>query len=74
MSFGLLEHFTDIATPICEQMRVLKPGGLFFADIVTERFSVDTFARLPGMARNVINAIKHGKFKGIASGLQNRFF
>jgi ubiquinone/menaquinone biosynthesis C-methylase UbiE len=74
MSFGLLEHFTDIATPICEQMRVLKPGGLFFADIVTERFSVDTFARLPGMAKNMINAIMHGKFKGIGQACKIDFF
>jgi ubiquinone/menaquinone biosynthesis C-methylase UbiE len=62
MSFGLLEHFTDIAKPISEQLRVLKPGGLFFADIVTRRFSVDTFARLPGMAKKAIKAFAHGKF------------
>jgi ubiquinone/menaquinone biosynthesis C-methylase UbiE len=74
MSFGLLEHFTDIASPICEQMRVLKPGGMFFADIVTERFSVDTFARLPGTAKNVINAVKHGKFKEIRQAFKIDFF
>lgn len=74
MSFGLLEHFTDIAAPICEQMRVLRPGGLFFADIVTERFSVDTFARLPGIAKNMVNAIKQGTFTGIRQAVTLEFF
>jgi ubiquinone/menaquinone biosynthesis C-methylase UbiE len=74
MSFGLLEHFTDIEKPVGEQLRVLKPGGLFFADIVTERFSVDTFARLPGMARKVITALAHGDFFGIGQAGKIGFF
>ncbi len=74
MSFGLLEHFTDIAKPICEQLRVLKPGGFFFADIVTKRFSVDTFARLPGMAKKVINAIANGKFTELGQAFKMDFF
>lgn len=43
-SFGLLEHFTDPGPVIREMVRVLKPGGLFFADIVPHRFSVQTLA------------------------------
>ena len=74
MSFGLLEHFTDIAKPICEQLRVLKHGGFFFADIVTKRFSVDTFARLPGMAKKVINAIPNGKFTELGQSFKMDFF
>lgn len=49
MSFGLLEHFEDVDVVIHEMMRVIKPGGMFFADIVTERFSVQTLG-------NVFNA------------------
>jgi hypothetical protein len=41
---------------------------------VTDRFSVDTFARLPGMAKNVINSIMHGKFKGICRAGKIDFF
>lgn len=41
-SFGLLEHFVDVETVIAEMVRVIRPGGMFFADIVPERFSVQT--------------------------------
>jgi ubiquinone/menaquinone biosynthesis C-methylase UbiE len=37
VSIGLLEHFEDIKTPIHEQHRVLRPGGLFLGYIVPER-------------------------------------
>lgn len=43
MSFGLLEHFEDIRTPIYEMVRILKPNGLFLADVITKRISVQTF-------------------------------
>ena len=39
-SFGLLEHFADVEKVIAEMARVIRPGGMFFADIVPERFSV----------------------------------
>ena len=42
MSFGLVEHFEEVQPLIDEMVRVLKPGGLFFADIVPKRFSVQT--------------------------------
>lgn len=41
-SFGLLEHFEDVDRVIAEMVRVIRPGGLFFADIVPRRFSVQT--------------------------------
>lgn len=41
-SFGLLEHFADVEQVIAEMARVIRPGGMFFADIVPERFSVQT--------------------------------
>ena len=36
-SIGLLEHFDDIAAPIREQLRVLKPGGTLFLYVVPEK-------------------------------------
>lgn len=45
-SFGLLEHFGDVDRVIAEMVRVIRPGGFFFADIVTRRFSVQTLGTL----------------------------
>lgn len=41
-SFGLLEHFANPQQVVDEMVRVAKKGGLVFADIVPERFSVQT--------------------------------
>ncbi|URK17345.1 class I SAM-dependent methyltransferase [Thalassospira sp. GO-4] len=35
-SIGLLEHFDNIAAPLAEQVRVLKPGGTLFVYVVPE--------------------------------------
>jgi SAM-dependent methyltransferase len=74
MSFGLLEHFSDIESPIREQMRVLKPGGIFFADIVTGRFSVDTFSRIPQIAGKMVRAVMGGKFSELRDAGKAEFF
>jgi len=42
MSHGLMEHFKHPKVSFGEQMRVLKPGGILFADIVPARLSVQT--------------------------------
>ena len=45
VSIGLLEHFADITRPVCEQLRVLKSGGVLLGYVVPERpFSVQTLA------------------------------
>jgi SAM-dependent methyltransferase len=67
MSFGLLEHFSVIEKPIAEQLRVLRPGGLFLADIVTARFSVDAIGRLPGMARQAARSLVRGDLRSLAT-------
>lgn len=36
VSIGLLEHFENIRRPIAEQIRILRPGGLFLGYIVPE--------------------------------------
>jgi len=42
MSHGLLEHLEDVETPLLEMARVLKKGGLLYADIAPHRLSVQT--------------------------------
>jgi ubiquinone/menaquinone biosynthesis C-methylase UbiE len=38
-SGGLIEHFRDVRPVFREMVRVLRPGGLFTADIIPKRFS-----------------------------------
>jgi len=40
ISGGLLEHFRDPTRVVEEMVRVLKPGGVFYADIVPRKFSI----------------------------------
>jgi len=40
-SYGLLEHFGDLTPVVREMVRVLGPGGVFFADIAPRKFSLD---------------------------------
>lgn len=74
MSFGLLEHFSDIEQPIAEQLRVLRPGGVFLADIVIERFSVDTIGRFPAHVRKAARALLRGDLHGVATASDAGFY
>ena len=40
MNFGVMEHFQNIEPPYAEMIRVLKPGGVFHSEIVTDRLSL----------------------------------
>jgi len=40
LSTGLLEHFADPSTIVAEMTRVLRPGGLFYSDIVPKKFAL----------------------------------
>lgn len=65
ISSGLLEHFGDIHSPIREMLRVLKPGGLFVADIITNKFSVQVLADIEGFYARFMKRLFRLKFKGI---------
>jgi len=47
LSCGLLEHFENPFIPIKEMVRVLRPGGLFYADVCPQKFKlIDVFSFL----------------------------
>src|SRR5688572_4098236 len=52
LSGGLLEHFRDPAPVIRELARVLRPGGLFYADIVPRKVSLYRWAERARMAKD----------------------
>lgn len=51
LSGGLLEHFRDPGEIVREMARVLRPGGLFYADIVPRKVSLYRWAERDRMAR-----------------------
>ena len=50
LSGGLLEHFRDPAVVLGEMARTLRPGGLFYADIVPRKVSLYRWAERGRMA------------------------
>ena len=52
LSGGLLEHFRDPAPVVREMARVLRPGGLFYADIVPRKVSLYRWAERGRMAKD----------------------
>jgi SAM-dependent methyltransferase len=52
LSGGLLEHFRDPRPVIAEMARLLRPGGLFYADIVPRKVSLYRWAERDRMSRS----------------------
>ena len=55
-STGLLEHFENPRSIVREMIRVLKPGGVFYSDIVPKKFSL-----LRSLDRFQINPLNNQK-------------
>lgn len=71
-SFGLLEHFNDPTKAIAEMVRVTKVGGLFFADIVPRRFSVQSIGNIFNFFASLFyGALKVQPLKGLQKGIRN---
>jgi len=52
LSGGLLEHFRDPRPVLAEMSRILRPGGLFYADIVPRKVSLYRWAERERMGRS----------------------
>ena len=52
LSGGLLEHFRDPRPVLAEMARILRPGGLFYADIVPRKVSLYRWAERERMSRS----------------------
>ena len=52
LSGGLLEHFRDPLPVLAEMARILRPGGLFYADIVPRKVSLYRWAERGRMRRS----------------------
>jgi SAM-dependent methyltransferase len=51
LSGGLLEHFEDPRPVLAEMVRILRPGGTFYADVVPRKLSLYRLRELPAMLR-----------------------
>ena len=64
-SGGVLEYFKNYETPISEMIRVLRPGGVFAANMVPKKFSIQTIADLQRTLAHSIQALLKGKFNDV---------
>jgi SAM-dependent methyltransferase len=52
LSGGLLEHFRDPVPVLEEMVRILAPGGMFYADVVPRKFSLYRIGEAARMVRS----------------------
>ncbi len=62
-SGGVLHHFETLEAPIQEMVRILKPGGLFAATMITKKFSCQTLANMEIRLAHFMRDLCHGKFE-----------
>ena len=61
-SGGVLEFLDDLEHPIKEMVRVLKPAGIFAANIVPPKFSIQSIADIERTAAYSVRNLARGRF------------
>ncbi len=70
-SGGVLEFFDNAQKPIDEMVRVLKPGGIFAANLVPNKFSIQTIADVERtVACSAMNLFR-GRFNDVFRMVRN---
>jgi ubiquinone/menaquinone biosynthesis C-methylase UbiE len=69
-SGGVLEFFDDVQKPINEMVRVLKPGGIFSANIVPNKFSIQTLADIERTVVCSIGNLMKGRYRDVFKRVQ----
>ena len=72
-SGGLLHHFEDIQPAVKEMVRVIKPGGVFGATVITKKFSCQTIGDLEKFFVLFFFDIARGKIKETFSKSRGEF-
>jgi len=64
-SGGVLEYFENYEIPISEMIRVLRPGGVFAANMVPRKFSIQTIADWQRTLAHTIKALSKRNFNDV---------
>jgi ubiquinone/menaquinone biosynthesis C-methylase UbiE len=70
-SGGVLEFFPDVQRPINEMVRVLRPGGVFSANMVPKKFSIQTIADIERTLAHSVRNLMRGRFEDIFKRVQH---
>ena len=72
MSFGLLEHFDDPSPAMREMARVLRPGGLLFAEVVPRKLSIQSLANIWNAGLKIVVFGATFRFRRLATSLRHQ--
>ena len=69
-SGGVLEFFDDVQKPVDEMARVLKRGGVFAANMVPRKFSIQTIADFERTLAYSCRNLVRGRFRDVLKRVQ----
>jgi len=64
-SGGVLEFLDDLGGAVKEMARVLKPGGVFAANVVPQKFSIQSIADIERTAVYSLRSLAQGRFRDV---------